>query len=157
MRGAPIRAYADTSVFGGVVDPEFSEASRRFLEHVREGRVSLAISGLVQEEIQEGPEPVRAALDDMLSYAELVEIEHDAYALHVAYVKYEVVTERWAADALHVATASVSRCAMIVSWNFRHIVNFRRIPLYNAVNALMGYPPMAIHSPPEVRFDEEEL
>lgn len=46
---------------------------------------------------------------------------------------------------------------MIVSWNCEHIVSFRRIPLYNAVNALMGYPPLAIHSPLEVRFDDEEL
>ena len=34
---------------------------------------------------------------------------------------------------------------------------FRRIPLYNAVNVLMGYPPLAIHSPLEVLFDDEEL
>ena len=38
------------------------------------------------------------------------------------------------ADALHVAVATVSGCSVIVSWNFKHIVNYRKIPLYNAIN-----------------------
>jgi len=37
-------------------------------------------------------------------------------------------------DALHVAVATVSNCRLIVSWNFKHIVNFQKIPLYNGVN-----------------------
>jgi hypothetical protein len=28
---------------------------------------------------------------------------------------------------------------MIISWNFKHIVHFQKIPKYNAVNALNGY------------------
>lgn len=59
-------------------------------------------------------------------------------------------------DALHVTLATVSGCELIVSWNFRHIVNYQRIPMYNAVNTLHGYPHLAIHSPAEVTSDEEE-
>jgi hypothetical protein len=55
-----------------------------------------------------------------------------------------------------VAIATVSGCPLIVSWNFRHIVSFRRIPLYNAVNVIAGYGPTAIHSPREVVESEEE-
>ncbi len=58
--------------------------------------------------------------------------------------------------ALHVAAATVSGCRAIVSWNFKHIVNFRRIPLYNGVNQMEGYGPIAIHTPLEVIFDEED-
>ena len=36
------------------------------------------------------------------------------------------------------------------SWNFRHIVNFQKIPRYNAVNTLNGYKEIAIYSPLEV-------
>ncbi|MDQ1255697.1 MAG: hypothetical protein QG656_290 [Candidatus Hydrogenedentes bacterium] len=70
-----------------------------------------------------------------------------------------VVSAKWAADALHVAVATVSGCRAIVSWNFKHIVNFRRIPLNNEVNQMQGYGPIAIHTPQEVIFDgdEEEL
>jgi hypothetical protein len=152
-----VRAYADTSIFGGVRDHEFAEASARFLGLARTGVVQLVVSGLVADEIEAGPETVRDAFADALAHAELAEVGHEAYALQRAYTDHGVVTERWAADALHVATASVALCSMIVSWNFRHIVNYHRIPLYNAVNTLMGYPPLAIHSPLEVRFDGEDV
>jgi hypothetical protein len=153
----PIRTYVDTSVFGGVLDDELRHASERFFERVRARRVALVISGLVEDELEGSLPPVRRVFDGMLRCAELLETGEEAYALQTAYVDHGVVTERWAADALHVAAASVGGCPMIVSWNCKHIVNVRRVPLYNAVNALMGYPPRAIHSPLEVEFDGEEL
>nr|VFK64670.1 MAG: hypothetical protein BECKUNK1418G_GA0071005_104917 [Candidatus Kentron sp. UNK]VFK71173.1 MAG: hypothetical protein BECKUNK1418H_GA0071006_105317 [Candidatus Kentron sp. UNK] len=43
------------------------------------------------------------------------------------YIDSGVVTPKSAEDALHVALATVSRCALIVSWNFKHIVHFDKI------------------------------
>ncbi|GAB4162842.1 MAG: hypothetical protein Fur005_21790 [Roseiflexaceae bacterium] len=67
-----------------------------------------------------------------------------------AYLAAGIVTAKWATDALHVALATVSGCELIVSWNFKHIVHFEKIPLYNAVNTLEGYGAVAIFSPREV-------
>ncbi|MGH8559463.1 MAG: hypothetical protein ACRESZ_18845 [Methylococcales bacterium] len=39
---------------------------------------------------------------------------------------------------------------MIVSWNFKHIVHFDKIPKYNAVNALKGYRAIELFSPSQV-------
>ncbi|MFP3869852.1 MAG: hypothetical protein ACLFVT_03085 [Syntrophobacteria bacterium] len=36
-----IRVYADTSVFGGILDEEFAEISKTFFEQVRKGRFHL--------------------------------------------------------------------------------------------------------------------
>ena len=58
-------------------------------------------------------------------------------------------------DALHVAMASVNECQAIVSWNFRDIVNFRKIPMYNTINTLNGYGSIAIYSPLEVIEDDD--
>ncbi len=44
---------------------------------------------------------------------------------------------------------------VLVSWNFRHIVNLARIRGYNSVNLRQGYPVLEIRSPLEVFFDEE--
>ena len=156
MRRSPIRVYADTSVFGGILDEEFDTASRRFFDQVRAGDLRLVTSVIVQDEIAEGPAAVQARYEEMLGIAEVTEIPPAAFELQQAYVHHAVVSERWAADALHVAIATVAGCSMIVSWNFRHIVNFRRIPLYNGVNALKGYGSIAIHSPLEVLEDEEQ-
>jgi predicted nucleic acid-binding protein len=57
-------------------------------------------------------------------------------------------------DALHVALASVARADVLVSWNFKHLVQLRRIRGFHAVNVLRGYPLLEIRSPREV-IDEE--
>ena len=45
---------------------------------------------------------------------------------------------------------------MVVSWNFKHIVHFKKIPLCNAINTLNGYSHIDIFSPPEViEYDDE--
>jgi hypothetical protein len=46
-----IRVYADTSVFGGVYDPEFQTASQAFFEDVTQQRFALVTSAIVQEEM----------------------------------------------------------------------------------------------------------
>jgi len=75
--------------------------------------------------------------------------------LRVAYLKADIVTNKYSNDALHVALATVTNCKIIVSWNFKHIVHFKKIPLYNAVNILQGYEQIAIYSPLEViRYEE---
>jgi hypothetical protein len=48
------------------------------------------------------------------------------------------------------ALATVNNCPIIVSWNFKHIVHFEKIPLYNSINLINGYQPIAIYSPLEV-------
>jgi hypothetical protein len=81
---------------------------------------------------------------------ELVTVDQEANTLRDAYVNAGVVGSACHDDALHVALASVARCDLIVSWNFKHIVHYDKIRGYNAVNLFNGYPIIAIHSPKEV-------
>lgn len=53
-------------------------------------------------------------------------------------------------DDLHVAIATVYRADIIVSWNFKHIVQRRRIHGFDAVSTLMDYRPPDIFSPREI-------
>jgi predicted nucleic acid-binding protein len=152
---APVRVYADTSVFGGAFDPEFEGASRRFFDLVRQERLRLVVSATVEAEVEGGPPDVRALYREMVALSEVTTPAAPALELQAAYVHHAVVSPQHAADALHVATATVEGCAVIVSWNLKHIANFRRIPLYNAVNALHGRAPIAIHTPLEVVGDDD--
>ena len=79
-----------------------------------------------------------------------MDVSEEALELRVNYIKSGVVTEASLDDALHVAVATVSGCDLIVSWNFRHIVHFEKIPKYNAVNRLNGHNDIGIYSPLEV-------
>ena len=56
--------------------------------------------------------------------------------------------------AQHIAIATVARVDVLVSWNFKHIVNLRRIHGYNSVNLRRGYPTLEIRAPREVLSDE---
>lgn len=53
-------------------------------------------------------------------------------------------------DAQHIATATISRVDVLVSWNFKHIVNLEKIHGYNSVNLRLGYPILEIRTPIEV-------
>ncbi len=92
----------------------------------------------------------------MLAIAELIDITEEAISLRDAYLETKIVSANYSDDALHVALATVSECSLIVSWNFRHIVHFEKIPLYNAVSTLHGYKGIAIFSPLEVIHYEED-
>ncbi|WP_232826249.1 hypothetical protein [Cyanothece sp. BG0011] len=108
------------------------------------------ISSVVSREIQPAPEKIKDFFKEMITYAELVEITSPALQLRQAYIDAGVVTKKSMLDALHVALASVSGCSMIVSWNFKHIVHFQKIPLYRAINVVKGYAQIDIYSPLEV-------
>ena len=146
----PMRIYADTSVFGGIQDDVFASASNMFFEQVREGHFHLVVSGLVEQELRKAPAAVRAVFEEFLPVMEVVQESEAALSLQQAYLDNGVLTSNWADDALHVALASISECAAIVSWNFKHIVNLKRISLYNAVSMLHGYRSIEIRSPLEV-------
>ena len=57
-----------------------------------------------------------------------------------AYLREGVLTDKYLLDAQHIAMATLSRVDVMVSWNFKHIVNLNRIRLYNSVNLKLGYP-----------------
>ena len=154
MTSVAIRVYADTSVFGGVFDAEFKKGSAGFFDLVKRGDFQLVVSVIVRNEVRKAPGDVQSFFTEMLDFAEFVDATPEAVALQQAYMKANILTSRWEQDAMHVALASVADCAIIVSWNFRHIVNFRKIPLYNEVNMSLGYKTIAIHSPMEVIADE---
>lgn len=74
----------------------------------------------------------------------------EAKDLAEEYVRSGVLGSASAADAMHVAVATVAGADLIVSWNFRHIVNYNRIRGFNAVNVRNGYRTVTILSPREV-------
>ena len=48
----------------------------------------------------------------------------------------------------------VARVDVLMSWNFKHVVNLFRIHAFNSVNLRCGYPLLEIRAPREVVPDE---
>jgi hypothetical protein len=88
----------------------------------------LVPSAIVQSELVAAPPTVRRFFEELLGLAEVTDITTNALELRNAYPQAKIVTPKFADDALHVTRATVAGCALIVSWNFQHIVHFQKIP-----------------------------
>ena len=149
------RIYTDTSALGGYEDEEFRESSRRLVDAFVAGELILVLSELALRELEVAPAAVRRAVARVPdAHIELIVVTPEAEELAAAYIQDGAVAASMRADALHIALATVARADVLVSWNFKHIVNLKRIHAYNAVNLKSGYPVLEIRTPREVPGDE---
>ncbi len=149
------RVYTDTSVLGGCEDEEFAEHSIRLLEGFVLGERTLVLSDLTLQELADAPTEVRERLALVPEvYIETIQLGAEAGELAEGYISSGVLPARLRADAQHIAMATVARVDVLVSWNFKHIVNLQRIRRYNSVNLRLGYPLIEIRTPREVLNDE---
>jgi hypothetical protein len=97
------------------------------------------------------PQAVRDALLSVpKDQIEFIEFTEEAKDLADRYLQEGVVSKKSRVDAQHIATATISRVDVLVSWNFKHIVNLEKIHGYNSVNLRLGYPILEIRTPIEV-------
>ena len=145
------RIYIDTSVIGGCFDDEFSKWSNSLMREFAMGIFIPIVSDVVAAEIQDAPEAVRQEYDGLVrGEHELALITEEVVELADAYQRRGILTSKFYDDGLHIALASVAEADLLVSWNFRHIVHFDKIRLFNSVNLELGYKPLQIYSPREV-------
>lgn len=148
------RIYVDTSVIGGCFDDEFEKYSNQLFEEFITGKKRLVISDLVLFELEGAPENVKEVLNRVTEdNIEYVFLNEESMTLANAYLKDGVIAENGLSDARHIAIATVERVDVLVSWNFKHIVNLNRIHLINSVNLKLGYPILEIRSPLEVIYE----
>ena len=145
------RIYIDTSVIGGCFDIEFSEWSNGLLQDFRNRTFQPLLSEVIGAEIEDAPENVQSVYAELMTLnAEILAVEESALELADEYQKRGILTPNFYDDGLHIAIATVAEADLLVSWNFKHIVRFDKIRLFNAVNIEFGYKPLQIFSPREV-------
>jgi hypothetical protein len=150
------RVYTDTSVIGGCFDPEFETWSNGLFRDFRLGLFVPVVSAVVAAEIEDAPEPVRTAYDELVTLnAEVLLVTDEALDLADAYLARGVLTPKFYDDATHIALATLADVDLLVSWNFRHIVHYDKIRAFNAINLERGYKPIQIYSPREVTHHGE--
>jgi len=145
------RVYIDTSVVGGCLDEEFKETSLQLFDEFEKGIKILVISDVLLFELEKAPDDVKSILEKVPAlHIEYVSLNKESNYLAKAYLEEGAVAKKSLSDARHIAIAVVERADLLVSWNFKHIVNINRIHLFNAVNLKLGYPVLEIRSPREV-------
>jgi predicted nucleic acid-binding protein len=145
------RFYMDTSVWGGLFDEEFEKETSLLFDMVEAGQVTCLYSDITESELVEAPEKVRLFFETLPDeQKEKVIITPEVLKLAEMYVNENVVGKTSFDDCVHIATATVHKADLLVSWNFKHIVNVYRARGYNAINMKMGYSVLNIHSPKEI-------
>lgn len=148
--------YLDTSVIGGYFDDEWKDATQELWSQMEAGKWRFASSDVLAQEIQGAPDFVRALFLKTFQQETLLEINDEMYSLAENYVSQKVVSPKYFDDALHVAACTISRISLLVSWNFRHLVNVQRETGFNGVNLLNGYPVIRIVNSLEIIYGSED-
>lgn len=106
------------------------------------------------KELEGAPPNVRSLVGEIPDeYKEYFILDDEAKDLAHHYIEEGVVSERYLVDAQHIAIATVMKADVLVSWNFKHIVNLTKIRLYNSVNLKYGYPLLEIRNPREILYE----
>jgi predicted nucleic acid-binding protein len=157
------RLYLDTSVIGALYDtedPKRVNIAKTLQEKIEKGDYEAYISRLFLEEIMKAPEDIREDLISVIKALNLPILEEVPEILKLAeiFVEEGIIPEKYRDDARHIAIAVFYQLDLLVSWNYKHMVNVRVKNQVNSVSLRMGYKRLDIVSPEEViEYGEMEL
>ena len=153
-----IRVYLDTSVVSYLDQqdaPEKMAETKEVWERIKDGDYEVFISTLVIDELQKCREPKRALLLNFLRQIKftILEVNEETVRLAEKFIDFGVLKKKSFEDCQHIAAAILSNCDIIVSWNFKHIVNVKTIRGIKVVTTLEGYKDILIY-PPSALLEE---
>lgn len=137
-----IRVYLDTSVVSYLDQqdaPEKMSETKEVWDKIKEGNYEVFISTLVIDELQKCQEPKRTYL--------LNQLNEGTVRLAEKFIDFGVLKKKSFEDCQHIAAAILSNCDIIVSWNFKHIVNVKTIRGIKVVTTMEGYKDILIYPP----------
>ena len=155
-----LRLYFDTSIisylFADDTPDKMNDTIRLWDECVAQ-KYEVFISDVVTSEIQQCSEPKRSEMLKKMQQLEINLLHETAEVQELAreYIKGGVLKEKSYDDCLHIAYAVIHNCDVIVSWNFKHLVNFRTIDRVRIVNAINRYKEISVISPTMLVEEED--
>lgn len=109
-------------------------------ERIYADEFDVILSSLTQDELSGAPERVKNMIIELKpANTQLVKSPEETFHLAQAYLDEGIVGKTSFADCLHIATATFYGADLLISWNFRHIVNDDRTRQYNLINFREGY------------------
>jgi predicted nucleic acid-binding protein len=147
------KIYLDTSIIGYLyqeTQPEKMADTHKLWAQIKNGVYDVIISDLLLEELSNNPnDEIKNILLGFLAEidCDIVPITQEIENLATLIVTQEILTKKNYADCLHIATALANDCNLLVSWNFKHLVNIKTINGVRAISNLEGYRSIDIMPP----------
>ena len=153
------KVYLETTLFNFYVDEDKDDAHTdtvKLFKEIAAGKYEAFTSDYVTDELERAPVEKRDKMIGLFSEYGIKVLEPDPAASKLAdiYVAEGVIPQKYRADGLHIAIATVNGLDMIISMNFQHIVKRKTVKMTGAINVLNGYQAVEIYSPMEVVEDE---
>lgn len=147
-----LKLYLDTSVISHLKQddvPDKMADTLQLWEEIKAGLYEVVISDVVFDEINQCSEPKRSILYDYIAMIDFEYIEIDDVIQDIAnkFIQNNVLTTKSLDDCRHIACALVNECDIIISWNFKHIVNYRTMSGVKLISAITGYKEVMIQTP----------
>jgi len=146
------KLYLDTSIISYLDQkdtPDSMQITHLFWDKVKAGAYDIVFSRVGLEEILACTKDKR---DTLLSYLEeidytFIDIHEDIDRIADKIVELGILKQKHYTDCQHIATAIVSGCDAIVSWNFKHIVNKDTIKGVKKVTDIENRDVLLIYTP----------
>ena len=147
-----LKIYLDTSVISHLHQldaPDKMNDTLALWEEIKSGTYEAVISDLTVREVMKCHEPKQSILFDYLSKItfESFDITGGIDDLAEEIVRRRILTAKSLDDCTHIAAAILNNCDIIVSWNFKHLVNVRTIDGIREIVVSNRYKPIDIYSP----------
>lgn len=155
-----MKVYLDTSTISYLEQedvPEKMEQTRKLWKILQTGKYDVVISDLVLAEIDECKEPKKNKLKKHLLQ---IDYERVIITKETKQIANEIINEgilkpKSFNDCLHIASAILNDCNIIVSWNFKHMVNVDTINGVRKITFAKRYNNIDIYAPYVLLSKEE--
>lgn len=146
------KIYLDTSVIShldATDTPEKMQDTIQLWSQIQTGKYEIVLSDIVFDELFDCPEPKRSLLVTYLQQIHYVRVKSndDMVTLANKFINFGILKEKNLDDCRHIAAALLAGCDIIVSWNFKHIVNTKTIKGTKVISTIEGYKDVIICSP----------
>jgi len=153
------KIYIETSVFNFYFAedaPDKLKDTLKLFEEIKEGKYEPYISNSVLLELEKDAEPKRTQMLKLIEdyNITILPVKIEERLLANIYVAEGIIPQKYATDALHIASTTINNLDFIVSYNFKYIVKRKTITLTESINLREGYKRIGIFSPTEVIEDE---
>lgn len=152
--------YLETSVwnfFFADDAPEKKEITLRFFDKIKQGEYEIYVSDVVIEEIGRADDSKKRLLLGVIaeySPNRLI-INEEVSGLAQKYISEGVLPIAKIEDAMHASVATVFELDALISWNLKHLSNFKKMELINGINMKEGYSKrLELITPMEVSDEE---
>jgi predicted nucleic acid-binding protein len=121
--------------------PEKKEVTLNFFNKIAQSEYEIFISDIVIEEISKAnPQKRKKLLNIIKKYKpKRLIINEEIIELSNKYILEGVLPAHKTDDAIHAATATIFEMDALISWNLKHLANFKKMELINGINIKEGY------------------